>query len=225
VTVNGAHQFKSLELINGTILTQGTNCLWLDISGDLTVDATSKIDVTGKGYGGSSGPGRGGNGAFYGAGAGYGGAGGNSSSQAVGGGVYGSLTGPVDLGSGGGSGNYVGGNGGGAVWLTVGGTLTVNGALTANGVDGQGGPSGGGGGASGGSLYLTVGALAEAGRSQPMVGLGGTATLVGAAADALPFITANPTTPARSRWWVAPAISVEERERFCSSGMPTRPRG
>ena len=62
----------------------------------------------------------------------------------------------------------VGGTGGGAIQLAVGGTLTVDGVLSANGTVGNGdsyygGPYWGGGGGAGGSLYLTVGALSGTG--------------------------------------------------------------
>ena len=60
-------------------------------------------------------------------GGGYGGAGGSGSSVA-GGGTYGSIVAPLELGSGGGQGrNANGGAGGGALRLTVGGTLQVEG--------------------------------------------------------------------------------------------------
>ena len=64
----------------------------------------------------------------------------------------------MDYGSAGGtSSSGPGGAGGGAVRLTVGGTLTVNGTLTA---DGSGGVNNNTGGGAGGSLWLNVGTLA-----------------------------------------------------------------
>jgi hypothetical protein len=65
----------------------------------------------------------------------------------------------VDRGSGGGAGSYTyygGSQGGGAIRLTVGGTLDLEGRLGANGTSGLQDDSGGG---SGGSLWLTAGAL------------------------------------------------------------------
>ena len=138
----------------------------LTITGDLTVDAGGSISADGKGSGSSAGPGQGGDNYSYGAGAGYGGAGGDSyNDSAAGGSAYGSITQPVDLGSGGGhaTGYALGGAGGGAIRLTVDGTFTLEGALSANGATGQGTSSPGGGGGSGGSIYLTVSTLSGAG--------------------------------------------------------------
>ena len=73
---------------------------------------------------------------------------------------YGSILQPVDLGSAGATGAYgeTGSAGGGALQLTVNGTLTVNGLISANGaslsVSGYHGGCG-----SGGSLWLNVGTL------------------------------------------------------------------
>jgi hypothetical protein len=110
----------------------------LTVSGNLTVDLGGTVTVSGLGYGGGTGPGAGqslgGNGQA-GGGGGYGGYGG--SSTGAGGGSYGSLTGPTDWGSGGGNVcSASGGRGGGAMQLTVGGTLTVNGQILAVGLNG-----------------------------------------------------------------------------------------
>ena len=79
-----------------------------------------------------------------------------------GGSTYGSVTAPVDRGSGGG--NYSpsapGGAGGGAIRMNVTGALLVNGRISANGGAGIGQGTGGG---SGGSVWLTAGTLAGAG--------------------------------------------------------------
>jgi len=131
---------------------------------NLTIDADSRISANGRGFGAASGPGAGGNESYWGGGGGYGGPGGKGANSSASGGVsYGSFANPVDMGSGGGRSTYYtadGGAGGGAIRLTVSGTLTVNGSLTANGNDGQksSSPYGGGGG-SGGSIYVTTGAL------------------------------------------------------------------
>ncbi len=155
-------------------------------SGNLSVDANSVITADLKGFPGSQGPGAGqsANG-FNGGGAGYGGAGGDAagSSQAVttfsglGGDCYGfdqaSLFGPTALGSGGGA-AWVngqpdissGGVGGGAIKLTVGGTLTLNGQISARGGAGsyRGGASDrSGGGGSGGSIFIVTGAIVGTG--------------------------------------------------------------
>ncbi|MFA6522282.1 MAG: fibronectin type III domain-containing protein [Patescibacteria group bacterium] len=102
-------------------------------------------------------------------GAGYGGEGGTGYTLAGGGTTYGSITAPTSLGSGGFSG-CASGNGGGAIKLTVGGTLTVTGSITASG-----GASGEwcGGGGSGGSIYLDTGTITGAGA---ITSAGGAAT-------------------------------------------------
>jgi hypothetical protein len=99
---------------------------------------------------------------YYAGGAGYGGLGGTGWTGAPGGLSYGSITQPVDCGSAGGTGSGQAGTaGGGALQLTVNGTLTVNGVISANGEtmpDSYGGSYHGGCG-SGGSLWLSVGTL------------------------------------------------------------------
>jgi hypothetical protein len=117
------------------------------------------ISVDGKGYPIFSGPGRGVSSNSIGSGAGYGGNGG-ASSVLPGGSAYGSAQQPVDRGSGGGFGWQSatgGGEGGGAIRLTVGGALTVNGRLSAGG---DAALQDDGGGGSGGSIWLTAGTLA-----------------------------------------------------------------
>ena len=90
--------------------------------------------------------------------------------------MYGSVTEPMEPGSGGGRDNVYskdGGAGGGAVRLTVGGTLTLDGTLTADGSDGSAyNPYGGGGGGSGGSIYLTAGTLTGSGGISANGGIG-----------------------------------------------------
>ncbi|MFN8818028.1 MAG: GC-type dockerin domain-anchored protein [bacterium] len=155
-------------------------------SGNLSVDANSVITADLKGLAGSDGPGAGqsANG-FNGGGAGYGGAGGDGlgSSQAsttssgLGGNCYAfdqaSLFGPTALGSGGGAAwvNGVrdgtsGGFGGGAIKLTVGGTLTLNGQISARGGAGSYRGSGSdrsGGGGSGGSIFIVASSVSGTG--------------------------------------------------------------
>ena len=123
-----------------------------------TVDASSRIDLAGKGFvGGSGSPGNGtgpgaGNAGDNGGGAGHGGIGGDGRLGGIGGGVYGSVTNPLTFGSGGGRGyllSDLGGNGGGAARLRAA-QLRVDGEISANGV-------GNTGGGSGGSLNLTIG--------------------------------------------------------------------
>jgi|GEM_PF-3369385 len=138
------------------------------VSGDAVVESGAAISADGKGYGSDAGSGKGESGIYTGGGGGYGGTGGSVPGGPSGGAVYGSLTELTELGSGGGQSTYspaAGGAGGGALRLTVGGTLSVDGKLSADGLPGPvnfwGG--GGGGGGSGGSVYLRVGALAGSG--------------------------------------------------------------
>jgi len=166
LTVNGVHNFNSLQVINDGVVTHSTTTddklsfrIRLTVAQDLTIAEDCKISADGKGYGSGSGPGAGGAG-YCGGGGGYGGSGGQAIVDGEGGLVYGSITEPNALGSGGGSarGYYAGGSGGGVIHLTVSGTLTVEGSITANGSNVS--ESGGG---SGGSIYVTAGTLAGRG--------------------------------------------------------------
>ena len=161
VTINGTHPFHSLAL-QSAVLTHTAALavgMKLTIAQNVTVDAASKIEVSGQGYGGGAGLGTGATAGTYGGGGGYGGAGANYGG-AAGGLGYGSILQPTDLGSGGGQGAYsTGGSGGGSVRLIVGGTLQLDGSLVSNG---NGGGTYGGGG-SGGSVYVTAQTLAGSG--------------------------------------------------------------
>ncbi len=165
VTINGYHPFNSLLIRGNGVVTHSTNndahvnFMDLDISGSVTIEPGSRVDVSGKGYAAGRGPGAGGWVNGRGAGGGHGGNGGNCATGAAGGLAYGSVLEPITFGSGGGDpGN--GGPGGGAVRLAVGGTLTVDGTMTANGGAAQ---AAAGGGGAGGSICLTVGTLAGSG--------------------------------------------------------------
>jgi hypothetical protein len=163
LTVNGPHSFTSLLVTSNGVVThspapagEAANSLNLTIGQDATVETGSRIDVSASGYGAQSGPGQGSYAYYGGSGGGYGGEGGGS-----GGTNYGSITAPVDFGSGGGNGGDYdsGGVGGGIVRLSVGGTLTVWGQILANGQSSRSRSAGG----SGGSVYLTAGMLAGSG--------------------------------------------------------------
>ena len=92
-----------------------------------------------------------------GGGAGYGGAGGNGVVGA-GGSAYGSLTQPINIGSGGADTNgNLGGAGGGAVRINVAGTADVSGIINANGGNATGADYAGGG--SGGSIWISCSTL------------------------------------------------------------------
>jgi hypothetical protein len=148
--------------VSTQILTVSSNAT-IRAGGGILADRTGNAAGLGTGAGKyvSTSSGYVGGGGGYG---GYGAAGGAPSGYlAYGGSPYGSVTTPVDLGSGGG--NYapsaIGGAGGGAVRLSVTGLLQVDGLISAAGGPGIT-PSAGGG--SGGTISLTAGTFAGSGR-------------------------------------------------------------
>ena len=168
LVLNRPETFTNMHIGSGGVLTHSAGLAGLDltVTGDLTVDPGASILADGKGYGSDAGPGAG----VAASGGSYGGKGGGQSGP-----LYGSITAPTDLGSGGGLVNAgwgnraAGGAGGGAIHLTVGGRLTVDGSLRADGNDGAHHCwlwcvfhiyAGGG---SGGSIYVMAGELAGTG--------------------------------------------------------------
>jgi hypothetical protein len=138
----------------------------LTVHGNLSIGEGGVISANGKGFGTGAGPGKGNWNYYYPSGAGYGGPGGDAGT--AGGPVYGSLLQPVDLGSGGGTAGVSGspgGAGGGALRLTVDGTLTIDGQLSADGMNGTGGGSGG-------SVLVSAGTLTGRGRISATGGSG-----------------------------------------------------
>jgi hypothetical protein len=148
--------FNSITINNGGILTHQANtntqtdALNLDLD-DLTINQGGTINVNEKGYQGtgnsqSSGYGPGAGDPM--AGGGYGGVGGWAGSyypNNYGGVAYGSVTEPTDLGSSGGSSNNAySRRGGGAVKISVSGTMNLEGNILARGGAGYGGGYGGG---------------------------------------------------------------------------------
>ena len=134
----------------------------LTVQGNVTVDGGGAFEANGRGHPSESGPGAGVSGAQA-SGGGHGGLGGAANGGGGGGAAYGSVVAPVELGSGGGrdvNAGIPGGPGGGALRLTVGGTLTLEGAMSVNGL-GSGGFEPGAG--SGGSLWVSAGHLQGAG--------------------------------------------------------------
>ena len=135
------------------------------VQGNAVVEGGGAVGADARGYPLKTGPGAGvGTGGMWGqpgSGAGYGGWGGAAWS-APGGMTYGSATEPVDFGSGGGGNNERGipNRGGGAIQLTVAGTLTIDGRVSAN-ADALAGSYDGGG--AGGSIWLTASRLIGAG--------------------------------------------------------------
>lgn len=123
------------------------------------------INADSRGYRSTDGPGQGTD-TDRGAGGGaHGGNGGIGQEGHAGGTGYGSYTQPTDFGSGGGirPGNASSNHGGGAIKLTVGGTLTVTGTITANGGYGDNGTDRKPGGGAGGSIWITTGTLSGSG--------------------------------------------------------------
>ena len=187
---DGANVLVSYDVLLG-MLPAGLN---LSVTGNVEVAVGGVINANGKGYSGNAGPGAGHSAGspLDGSGAGYGGIGGMSSSNAVGGTTYGSYSQPANLGSAGGA-SYArfGGNGGGAIQITAGGTFIVNGTISADGANGTNSRSGGG---SGGSIWLTAhvvsgsGAIhAQGGAGEPTHGGGGGGGRIAIQSDANTF--------------------------------------
>jgi hypothetical protein len=189
LTINGRHTLESLRLENdpgtnksaivthdanfsfdysGGAQTDVVNGLHLIVTNDVIIDPLSSIDVSGKGYPSTQGPGAGANAPGNGgancaaSGGGHGGAGGAAAiatyGSVAGGATYGSATAPTTFGSGGGAACGGGGAGGGAVRIQTPGRVIVEGKINANGTapptDGY--PGGGG---AGGSVWIQAGLL------------------------------------------------------------------
>ncbi|OGV75042.1 MAG: hypothetical protein A3K18_14425 [Lentisphaerae bacterium RIFOXYA12_64_32] len=158
-------QVGNLDILNGAMLThQATTTtqaysLLLTVTDDLTIDSTSKIDVSNRGYliGRTLGNTTSGAAAAH-AGGSYGGYG--SSDSGATNATYGDFSDPNELGSGGGTTWSNGGSGGGLARITVGGTATINGSISANGGDGWTNNNAAG---SGGGIRLSAGTLAGSG--------------------------------------------------------------
>jgi hypothetical protein len=162
VTIAGAHQFSSLAVVKGGLVTHPASTasqefrMELAIQGQLQIDATSSIDVTGAGYL----PGRTlGNttvGAAGGAAGGsYGGTGGTSYYGGTANRGYGDYANPNELGSGGG----YNGTGAGLVRIICS-EAWIDGAVLANGTAGGWNQAGG----SGGGILLRTGLLKGSGQ-------------------------------------------------------------
>ncbi|NUL82270.1 MAG: hypothetical protein HUU60_06055 [Armatimonadetes bacterium] len=145
--------------------------LQIHVTGNFVIEQGAFVHVDARGYTGRLGPGAGlgPRESHRGGGGSYGGRGSNGALHNAGE-CYGSMTEPMDLGSGGGAGdndNNPPGAGGGALKLVVAGQLRVDGRLSANGGTCF---SNWGGGGSGGSLWLNVGHLAGTGSIQTLGG-------------------------------------------------------
>lgn len=151
VTIDCRHQFASLRIINGGRVVHSPEVgMDLEITGDMYIDAASRVDADGRGWRSGAGPGAGQYGDSEGGGGSYGGAGGNGANGRNGP-TYGSWVAPNEMGSGGGGSNRgPGSSGGGLIRLAVGGELQLLGKISANGAwviqDNQGSGAGSGGG-------------------------------------------------------------------------------
>ena len=161
VTVNEiltTYSVDNLTVENGSVLTHTANGsteqykILFSIAETLTVESGGAIDVSELGYAASEGPGQnGGRG-----GASHGGEGGfGYQAITTHPDTYGSVTNPVNLGSG-----ATSRKGGGAIVITVVGALTNNGTIAANGEGLVSGPNGGG---AGGSVNISAATIAGSG--------------------------------------------------------------
>ena len=161
VTIDGAHSFSALQLLEGAVLAHSATTadnefrMDLTLSGGLLIDETSSINVIGRGYlpgythgntteGGATGATEG-----DGSGGSYGGLGGGGTPNWT----YGDFTNPNELGSGGSR----TGSGGGLVRITAA-AAEINGSIKADGTTGYRSTAG-----SGGGIRLDVGTLSGSG--------------------------------------------------------------
>ncbi|MCB4756844.1 MAG: hypothetical protein LHV69_07430, partial [Elusimicrobia bacterium] len=161
--------FSTFTILNNVNLSSGiwthqdnstaeTYRLYVVVGGSMTVLSSATITADTYGYNADQGPGKAGAGTDD--GGGYGGIGGDVSGDGPSSTVYGSITAPTNLGSGGDD-----NTGGGAIILNVAGTATVQGVIRANGTSGSGGIG------AGGSVYLTAGWLVGGGTIQAKGGV------------------------------------------------------
>jgi hypothetical protein len=199
LTLSGTHTFRDLVILDGAKVTHPETTSTLESKLDLTVQrdvyvsCTGAVDVTGRGFLGSSSSGARawgfGNvtteGANAGVGGGYGGRGGQFDGSSP---VYGSFYDPRDSGAGGGYSGAKGRDGGGIVRITATGNAVIDGSVLANGETGASGAGG-----AGGSIRLNGAAIRGAGLLQASgsaggggtagAGSGGRIALYGAAID------------------------------------------
>lgn len=162
-TLTCSNWTTTIRATNVVIATNGTlslpaafQNLWMSnrvsiVCSNFTLNEGGKIDVAGKGYAISNGPGRGATGVF-GGGGGHAGRGGFGFYGEAGGLAYDSMAEPAVPGSGAGKASGgTSGSGGGAVRI-VATNVTINGQILANGTSGSGNYTGGG---AGGSVHIT----------------------------------------------------------------------
>ncbi len=158
ITMNGLNRFTALELVGSTVTHDAGTAtsesrLEIEVTGDVTVDVDSVIDVSGRGYIANRTLGNAIGSSSINGGS-YGGLGGRANTSAGRNDVYGDFRDPNELGSGGAS-----ASGGGLVRITAG-RLTLDGDLLANAGAVDSNRCGAG---SGGGVRLEVGVLEGAG--------------------------------------------------------------
>jgi hypothetical protein len=151
-----------LSLPGAFATNQMSNRIWIACT-DFTLHTGAMVNADALGWANDNGPGRGIS-AVGSSGAGYGGKGGNGGGGPLGGNPYGSTNAPTDPGSGGptygGSAQYLGHHGGGAILIQASGKMTLNGTVSANAARlTSPAPVNYAGGASGGSIFLICGSL------------------------------------------------------------------
>ncbi len=155
VTISGSHSFSTLTLSGGAVLTHlrwrrpHTPDLELQV-GRVVIDSSSRIDLTGKGWGPSPEQ-------TASAGGSYGGLGGGRSGWVTNP-VYGDPRRPAEFGTGG-IGNTGGTSYGGGALKLIADEVQLEGEIVANGIN-----TWYGGGGSGGSVWLDVGVLSGSGQ-------------------------------------------------------------
>jgi len=199
VTINGTHSFNSVQLANGAVVTHSadtatqTHRLDFTVAEQVIVDASSRIDVTGKGYlpGYTTGNTQQG-GATADASGSHGGLGTPGGTNAV----YDDYADPDDWGAGGAVGG--GSNPGGGLVRIAAATVTLDGVVTA---DGDGAIDSGRGGGAGGGIRIDAGTLSgtgsirAAGGASKVAGGGGGGRVAVYAVDFTGFDTTHITAP------------------------------
>lgn len=170
----GTYTYQDITVTNNAVLTlNGSYTNDSDGVGviinarNITIDSGASITATGKGYATGTGPGKGTVGGMFGSGGSYGGKGGASTTGVASGPIYGLVTNPSHLGSGG---TGTSASGGGAITLNLSGNLTAEGNITANGING-GSYTGGG---SGGTIKINTIDISGGGTINANGGNGGT---------------------------------------------------
>ncbi len=194
-------------LIEGGVWTHppnsGTNAmadrLCVSVAGDFTLGVSARIDLIAKGFAAGRGPGAGVDALDAGAGASHGGMGGYHMDRLPAA-SYGSAACPIALGSG------VSANGGGALWLTVGGRATLDGLITADGTN-----TSRRAGTSGGSLFIQAAEIQGSGTVQADGGRyraeANTSPYSGGGGRVAVIVTNSPTL-GNVKFWARPGVGL-----------------